>query len=175
MEHVLSRAASIPVLISMIMAGVVMVLVLEYLTVPSKRRVYGIALCVYLAAYITVTFLVRVPTAEARIRLIPFWTVRAAFSWANGKLTLRSLRFFREIVLNMVLFFPLGMLLSGWCRHRIHVLILGIALSVATELIQYVLHLGLMETDDVLNNTLGLIMGMMAYQVLHETGSALRT
>ena len=73
---------------------------------------------------------------------------------------------YREMLMNVFLFFPLGLTLSNalprrWnYRRRIGVTTLaGCLLSAGIEYAQYRFALGLAETDDVLCNTLGALLG----------------
>ena len=73
---------------------------------------------------------------------------------------------YREMLMNIFLFLPLGMTLSGalpqgWClRSRIALTTaVGCLLSAGIECVQYRFSLGLAETDDVICNTLGALIG----------------
>lgn len=76
------------------------------------------------------------------------------------------------ILLNILLYIPLGYLLPyavgffarGFLLYR--TLLAGFALSLATEMIQLRYHLGWFDLDDVFNNTLGTLIGMVLYAVL---------
>lgn len=63
-----------------------------------------------------------------------------------------------DIVLNILLFIPLGFLLGrkGW-----KAILFGFLLSAFIELAQYVFLLGYCEADDVLNNTIGCVLGVL--------------
>lgn len=76
--------------------------------------------------------------------------------------------------MNVFLFFPLGLTLSNalprrWnYRRRIGVTVLaGCLLSAGIECAQYRFALGLAETDDVLCNTLGALLGAASLLVAH--------
>ena len=56
----------------------------------------------------------------------------------------------QDILLNILLFIPLGLLIGGWKG-----LITGFCLSFAIEVIQYFGRFGYCELDDILNNTIG--------------------
>lgn len=62
--------------------------------------------------------------------------------------------YWNNIVLNILLFVPLGMII----RER-RTVIIGIMLSLCIELIQYIFTLGYCEVDDVLNNSIGAVLG----------------
>lgn len=81
---------------------------------------------------------------------------------------------YREMLMNVFLFFPLGLTLSNalprrWnYRRRIGVTVLaGCALSAGIECAQYRFALGLAETDDVLCNTLGAFIGSTSLLIAH--------
>lgn len=73
---------------------------------------------------------------------------------------------YREMLMNVFLFFPLGLTLSNalprkwhrWGRIALTTLV-GCALSAGIEYAQYRCALGLAETDDVICNTLGAFLG----------------
>ena len=85
---------------------------------------------------------------------------------------------YREMLMNVFLFFPLGLTLSNalprrWnYRRRIGVTVLaGCLLSAGIECAQYRFALGLAETDDVLCNTLGALLGAASLLVAHAIES----
>ena len=99
--------------------------------------------------------------------LIPFATFTAARQQSE---------LYREMLMNVFLFFPLGLTLSNalprkwrrWVRVILTTLI-GCISSVGIECAQYRYALGMAETDDVICNTLGAFIGsgslLIAYAV----------
>ena len=94
---------------------------------------------------------------------------------------------YREMLMNVFLFFPLGLTLSNalprkwhrWLRIILTTLI-GCALSAGIEYAQYRYALGLAETDDVICNTLGAFLGAASLLAAHaieksEKGFGIRT
>ena len=81
---------------------------------------------------------------------------------------------YREMLMNVFLFFPLGLTLSNalprkwyrWLRIILTTLV-GCALSVGIEYAQYRYALGLAETDDVICNTLGAFLGAVSLLAAH--------
>ena len=81
---------------------------------------------------------------------------------------------YREMLMNVFLFFPLGLTLSNalprrwnrWLRIGVTTLA-GCLLSAGIEYAQYRFALGLAETDDVLCNTLGALLGAASLLVAH--------
>lgn len=117
-----------------------------------------------------------------RIELMPFWNYRDVF--LSGKPM-----YYWEVILNIVLYVPIGFLLGGvrqtpsksllvgdwkvgtngrignWRDRGRCLWVVGISagLSILTEVLQLILHRGLCETDDVIHNTLGAMMGWGVY------------
>lgn len=81
---------------------------------------------------------------------------------------------YREMLMNVFLFFPLGLTLSNalpqkwhrWLRIILTTLV-GCALSAGIEYAQYRCTLGLAETDDVICNTLGAFIGSTSLLIAH--------
>ena len=76
---------------------------------------------------------------------------------------------YRSMLMNVFLFFPLGMACANafsdkmkMRRRVILVVAIGFALSTAVEYIQYRFSLGMAETDDVICNTLGALVGSLS-------------
>lgn len=85
---------------------------------------------------------------------------------------------YREMLMNVFLFFPLGLTLSNALPHRWNrwlrigvTTLAGCLLSAGIEYAQYRFALGLAETDDVLCNTLGALLGAASLLVAHAIES----
>ena len=81
---------------------------------------------------------------------------------------------YREMLMNIFLFFPLGLTLSNALPRRWHrwgrialTTLVGCALSAGIEYAQYRCALGLAETDDVICNTLGAFLGAASLLAAH--------
>ena len=81
---------------------------------------------------------------------------------------------YREMLMNVFLFFPLGLTLSNALPRKWHrwgriilTTFIGCALSAGIEYAQYRYALGLAETDDVICNTLGAFIGSTSLLVSH--------
>lgn len=125
---------------------------------------------VLIAAYAVIYFFLvfcREPYPEPRAELTPFWSYRAAagegFSFSVPSLS-------REILQNVLLFIPLGMLLT-WLfpQHPIlYPVLICLLLSVLTETVQYCTRTGLAEFDDVFNNMLGCMAGTLTISCMEK-------
>lgn len=91
-----------------------------------------------------------------RIDLKPFDSYYVAFTEGNMEILL-------QILMNIAMYIPLGFLLP--CCFRLfekyrYVILVAFCGSLAIELIQLIFKLGLFEVDDVINNTLGAVIGI---------------
>ena len=71
-----------------------------------------------------------------------------------------------EVLLNIALFIPIGLLLGGLGMKFKKAILIGIVLSVIIELSQFVYDKGLCETNDVIHNTIGCVVGYLCFCVL---------
>lgn len=120
--------------------------------------------CAAVIAILCATILNRTP-GNYELILTPFATFTAA---------LQQPELYREMLMNVFLFFPLGLTLSNalprkwhrWLRIALTTLI-GCAFSAGIEYAQYRCALGLAETDDVICNTLGAFLGATSLLAAH--------
>ena len=122
------------------------------------RRIALSLLIPYLFLTLVATVITRSPTVEARIILEPFRTYRQYytddFTWF-------------EIRANILLFIPIGFLLPMIIKKQIWLPpIIGIGISVIIELIQLITHRGLCETDDVISNSIGFLIGFAFFWLI---------
>ena len=110
------------------------------------------------------TILTRTP-GDYEVILTPFATFTAARQQPE---------LYREMLMNVFLFFPLGLTLSNALPRKWHrwgkialTTLIGCALSAGIEYAQYRCALGLSETDDVICNTLGAFLGSTSLLIAH--------
>lgn len=104
---------------------------------------------------LTVTIFLRSPSDVPQIELVPFRDFEFIntndFSWFQ----------FRA---NILLFIPMGLLLPMIKRKPLWLpLVIGIGFSFLIELTQLVTHRGTCETDDVISNSFGLLIGFSIF------------
>lgn len=127
-----------------------------------KKLFWSMNLCMLVVAVSAVLYLTvfsrKVGTYD--IVLVPF----SALSEAK-----KEPERYRSMLMNVFLFFPLGMACANafsdkmkMRRRVILVVAIGFALSTAVEYIQYRFSLGMAETDDVICNTLGALVGSLS-------------
>ena len=163
---------------------ILMVFITRQLTnsLPPERfrSVMQLLLPAYLLLNLYFTLLLREPSENRLVTLVPLRSYFAVFGWdiqtfsAVGQLLQGAweepIAFALEpligIVQNLILFMPFGFLLYAVTdRPRTsRILLLGFALSLAIELCQMLFHLGWFEVDDILHNVLGTYLGICLYR-----------
>ena len=113
-----------------------------------------------LAAYILFILMETIigrKTGVGRVELVPFW------SYSHPELRM-------EIVLNYILFIPLGFLLYLCFGKKwgLKVVLIGFLLSVSIEIVQLVFRIGLFEFDDIIGNTIGCLIGAVVGMATRE-------
>ena len=134
--------------------------------IGERRRVLLNTALACAAAFIILyaTILTRTPGGSEAI-LTPFASLTAARIQPE---------IYREMLMNVFLFFPLGLTLSNALPRKWHrwlwiilTTLVGCALSAGIEYAQYRYALGLAETDDVICNTLGAFIGAASLLAAH--------
>jgi glycopeptide antibiotics resistance protein len=173
------------ILLTLIVLGMAVLLpgLLHLSPGKQRKRILYAVFAVYLFGNLYFTLLSRVGMPEAMYELELFSAYRHSLQFDFGILgTIRRLltdglpagigiesaESLEEVILNILLYVPMGYLMPVvWPRLRVaHVIIIGFLSSILTETIQLVFRLGLFEVDDLVNNTLGTIIGVILYLLL---------
>lgn len=125
----------------------------------NTKKWLNILFIVYCVFMLWMTILNREPRTH-RCELSLFWSFRELITGhPNGaKDTVQYLE-------NILFFIPFGFLLP-WKRSWKQVFLMSCAVSFAIELSQFVFTVGLAETDDVVANVLGGVIGFWLYQIM---------
>ena len=177
------------IVISVIVMGIA--IMLPSLSRLRQRKKHALILyaifVVYLLGNLYFTLLTREEMPKASYELELFSAYRRSFQLDSGILgTIRRLltegfpagiqlqtsKLLEGIFLNILLYVPMGYLLPMvWPKlGSVLVILIGFLSSLLTESIQLVFHLGLFEVDDLFNNTLGTIFGVLLYLLLMRKG-----
>ena len=136
--------------------------------VVSGRKVSDRIALALLAAFLTLVFastvLFRTEVPASVNNFVPLFTWQRALSTHNVQLLLQNVE-------NIVLFIPAGIALGWLCLDarpwECAIAIAGVALfSVAIEVLQLHYGIGMCDIDDVIDNTLGVVIGFMVPWVL---------
>lgn len=143
---------------------------------------------IYLGGYLYFTFFSREAGPVAVIRLQPLRAYRLAFTFDAGffhvikqiftqglsggvdSIHVESTESLEGIILNILLFIPFGYMLpcifKKFQKALWGVILIGFVCSLLTETVQLVTHLGWFDLDDLLNNTIGCLLGVMFFKIL---------
>lgn len=131
----------------------------------KARRVVGIT-CVSLAVILILMFTVlgRSNRGAREISLIPFLT------FENAKV---QPEYYRTMFMNVLLFMPFGLSFPFALNKKIWysiciTVLLGGGLSICVEVLQYIFCLGRCETDDVIMNAFGVLIGASSFVICQE-------
>ena len=139
----------------------------NFLSRKKWRNGNSIILYIAIGMILYATLLTRTP-GDYELILTPF-TPFATFTAAQQQPEL-----YREMLMNVFLFFPLGLTLSNalprkwhrWVRIALTMLV-GYIFSSGIEYAQYRYALGMAEVDDVICNTLGAFIGSISLLIAH--------
>ena len=145
----------------------------------DMRLLVGLPLLVaYAYGVLLLTVLGRTSGAVRTAKLELFWSYRESLALVAGGLSVTNAGLLAEILLNVLLFVPMGALLPfllpsltkrGRVRRGIAmVCLVACACSLSVELVQWCFRLGLFEFDDVLDNTLGAAAGYAIYLLVQR-------
>ena len=124
--------------------------------VDKKKFVLWAMLVEYLLLIVCAAVVFRSTLPTHLLHLTPFWVYTDFLKTHHNEAV-------RDIVVNLLLFLPLGALLAGinpsikWYK----VLLIGLACSLAIEVLQYVFLKGVTQTDDVIHNTVSCLVGWL--------------
>lgn len=144
-----------------------LLLAILILVVPGRKISDRVALAA-LAAFLTLVFastvLFRMEMQPGTNNFVPFFTWQQALSARNVQLLLQNIE-------NIALFVPAGIALGWLCRNakpsECVIAIAGVVLfSLAIEALQFHYSIGICDIDDVIDNSLGAILGFVAMWIL---------
>ena len=163
---------------------ILMVFITRQLTIslsPERfRSVMRLLLPAYLLLNLYFTLLMREPSEDRLVTLVPLRSYFAVLGWdiqsfpVVGQLLQGAweepIAFAFEpligIVQNLILFMPFGFLLYAVTDQprMVRILLLSFLLSLSIELCQLLFRLGWFEVDDILHNVLGTYLGIRLYR-----------
>ena len=164
-EYVESLYRDIPMavyegLLSVLCLGVVIIIACYGLK-RGWRKIAGLILAEYVFLIYCSTVIFRTMADDGEHNFRPFWSYEAI---KNGRPELLA-----ENMMNVVVFIPIGILLGFMVqgsrltvlKELLIALIAGMGISLFIETMQYFFHRGFAETDDVMHNTVGCIIGWL--------------
>ena len=120
---------------------------------------------IHIVIVLYITLIDRIPS-ERRHMLTPFWEIRNVIVGTE-----RSF-YIGQIIGNLLMLFPTGFLLPTIFKCKrlrwYHVAGSSMFFSVSIEITQYFTGRGLMEFDDLFNNTVGCLIGYAVYLMIRR-------
>ena len=126
--------------------------------ISRSKRILADIFFFYMITVLTSTVLSRSSGTTASYKLDLFWSFRDILA-GKGDSWLTTIE-------NIVLFLPFGLLLPELLPGRgraLATVLLGFAFSLMIEGAQLVLKKGLFELDDIVTNTIGVVLGWLVY------------
>lgn len=164
----------VTILILVVCITIVVPKLFKYLSDTRCRGILWTMFGVYVVGYLYCTVFSRTWGSGVTVEWKPFMSIVRLFDEpieAAGN-AVGFLAWFMSgaapvvsIILNILLYYPLGYLLSILFPklNPKHVILIGCLCSIATEATQYLLKMGWCETDDVIHNTLGTAIGVWVW------------
>lgn len=128
----------------------------------NLKKIVVVLFAIYIFAVLWLTLIDR-ESGNRRANLVPFWEL------ANVIKGVERSFYIGQIFGNLVMLMPLGFMLPIIRKVSLkQVLLIAFCFSAGIELTQFITGRGLMEFDDVFNNTVGAVLGYKVYDVLRE-------
>lgn len=156
--------------------GVAAVLLAFFLYELHRRKTVGktwkacgadLILAAYFMLVAVAAFGTRLPDMKAEAELMPFRSYMAAAKGNRMELFM--------IMGNVAIFLPFGFFLPVWLRIERgrhcgwgRAALCGFCLSLTVETVQLITHYGCFESDDIINNVLGTVMGYAIWRMARK-------
>lgn len=105
----------------------------------------------------------RYGSLSKRVSLIPFKTIS---SYLESIYYYKSYAAIINIVGNIVLFIPIGFIISIYIKNKLLDLIILLLISISIEILQFIMALGVTDIDDVILNFSGELIGAFIFLVI---------
>jgi len=136
----------------------------------KAKLVSSSLLCEYYFVILCFTVFCRETISEAEVQFIPF---EYYWNYYHGKYV-TIIPVLIEIGLNILMFVPIGVFIRFLFPSRMsclkYTLLIGFSLSFVIEILQLILCRGCCETNDLIHNTLGTLMGYVLTQIIIKKG-----
>ena len=105
------------------------------------------------------TIFFREDTYEKRYMLRPLWSYTVLYN-----------RLLAQIIMNILLFIPVGFFVGGAMKkkHILHAIGVGLTLSFLIELTQLISTRGVFSVDDIIHNVLGCVIGFVCFVLCYK-------
>jgi len=121
---------------------------------------------IYLCGMFYMLFFIRLPYSDPRYALRPFRALVKIVAWNDNGLRIQKWAY-RGILLNILLFVPFGYLLpqsTVRANSLWKIMVFGFSFSLVIESAQLITRLGMFDIDDLINNTIGAVLGWICFK-----------
>lgn len=134
----------------------------------GKGREQRVAISImipYLFLVFVATLFERRVGNDFHIILTPLWKVQAIMNGGVSKAWFK-----KEILMNILLLMPVGVFAPVFFKGKrfLYTIMTGIGTSIIIELLQFITRRGFAEIDDIIFNTLGVLVGFGIYSVFQR-------
>lgn len=160
---------TLPYVLATIAVIVVLAIIGKCVSQKIVKRIFLLFFCVYIVGVLSITVFMRESGESMQFEWNVLGAFQRAFQITEGKLHYTTRDNIIELALNITLFVPFGFLLSGIKKTRKwywNIIAMEMIMSFLIETIQYFLCLGQGELADVINNSLGVVIGVTAHNLL---------
>ena len=140
---------------------------------PKSGFVRWLIAVSFVTAVVFLAIVSRQPGETARLNLEPFFALKRAIVINTGGsfpwITVKSRILLMDIILNVLLFVPFGFIIPCLSKKLAHwwaAIPLGLLFSLCIEFTQYSAKLGTADVDDLINNSIGTIIGWILYLIV---------
>lgn len=162
LKHLLKTGIPFELLLGSLLLTFVLIFICYLRKSNWLRKSAKVLLVEYIFILVCSTIVYRPFRGAYEYNFTPLWTYVDIF---EGRTVLIP-----EVLLNIILFVPLGLLVKAAYPQKSIILCLFFAclLSSLIELIQLLFQKGFCETDDVIHNTLGCLVGMGVFSLVRN-------
>ncbi len=156
-RYIVSLTQSIPICVYQGLLAILCIGMVALIAIKGIRTCWKQISILILIEYVFVIFcstvLFREYAASSGHNFSIFWSYKAILEGESY--------YIAENIMNVVTFIPVGLLLPCAFRHIKwwQIALIGLEVSLSIETLQYLLHRGFSELDDVIHNTLGCMIG----------------
>lgn len=142
-----------------------------YQSKKQNNFIVGIAFVLWVVIALYPSVLIRAGGETRELVLEPFRSLKLYFDTGYEE-------WIRVIVMNIAMFYPLGCVYACFNKNKKTkpwmFFVFAFLFSFVIETVQYAFSLGVSETDDLINNTLGAVLGYLVtylfYKLLNKSG-----
>lgn len=144
-----------------ILMAAILVIIAVYTAVKNRswnkvQKILFPVFTLYICFVLGITIFNRLPFDRVKYNFALFWSYKKA---------VRNRKLFWEIVFNYFMLLPFGVFGAFYLKSR-WVVLFGLLFSSAIELTQFLMRRGLFEFDDIIGNTLGVLIGVGIYSLV---------